>query len=112
MIYIPLLLYLFIYSVLVTFLSPLLLQSKLDDNNNSSNNDNESEELWNEDKIGPIINCIVKFILFLLSIELTNIKYSIIHYLTMAYINKNNKYDYIDVNEHQANEIKRNGRII
>ena len=106
MIYIPLLLYLFIYSVLVTFLSPLLLQSKLDDNNNSSNNDNELEELWNEDKNGPIINCIIKFILFLLSNELTNIKYSIIHYLNMDYIEENNNNDYKDINDNNDKEIK------
>ena len=97
MIYVPLFLYLFIYSVVVTSTSPIQVKSwyKYDTFNDWAK---KVEKDWNEKKNLPITNCIFIFIVFFLNVELTNIKNLLYHY-----INKDYGDDNIN-NENEENE--------
>ena len=101
MIYSPLLLYLFIYSILVMALSPLQFKNVMD----TQEINNPYEESWNkiETKITPIINCVIVLIIFILNLLLTDIKYSIIRYI-------NKDYDDDNSNENSSNEINNNNQ--
>ena len=83
LIYIPLFLYLLIYSVIVTGTSPFQGNSK--GSGDSISNDNELVKLWKNNKVTPIVNCIIKLIIFGLNFILLNIKYIIIHYISLDY---------------------------
>jgi hypothetical protein len=48
---------------------------------------NPFETLWKDNKATPIVNCVSIFILFILSIQLTKIKNSIIRYINEEYEN-------------------------
>ena len=101
MIYFPLLLFLFIYSVLVTFLSPFTFKSE----GENENYDKSFEESWNkiENKKIAIVNCVIILIIFILNLQLTNLKYSIIRYINKDYEENSNNNENIS-NENNNNQ--------
>ena len=72
-----------------------------DDSNDISND--PFQKSWGEikNKITPIVNCVIIFILFILDIILTNIKYSIIRYINKDYEEENNENNNI-INEKET----------
>ena len=110
MIFSPLLLYLFIYSILVTALSPLQFKNGMD----IAEKNNPFEESWNkiENKISLIIKCIIVLIIFILNLQLTNIKYSIIRYINKKYDeNSNNENNNTQNNDNNFENKNNNNNI-
>ena len=93
LIYSPLFFYLLVYSIIVTACSPLQpkMQSNQDGVFGFDLKNNPFETLWKDNKATPIVNCVSIFILFILSIQLTKIKNSIIRYINEEYENDDKK---------------------
>jgi hypothetical protein len=81
MIFIPLSFYLFVYSVIVTATSP----SQVKDSFSTDKSNNKFDKDWKDNKTLPIVNCVIKFIIFCIYTKLSGIKYLIVRYLNKDY---------------------------
>ena len=86
-IYIPFVFYLFIYSIIVTTISPLSVNY----DNNAPRTKSFYEEEWEDHKTVPLINAmVIKFILFIFTLIQITFKNEVILYLSMKYYEDEN----------------------
>ena len=86
-IYIPLVFYLFIYSIIVTTVSPLSVNY----DNKAPRTKSFYEEEWEDHKTVPLINAmVIKFILFIFTLIQITFKNEVILYLSMKYYEDEN----------------------
>jgi hypothetical protein len=104
MIFFPLLLYLFLYSIIIVWLSPFYMDSNILSKVFKDFESNRYEKLWRKRFIVPIINIIFKLFLYHFNYELSiRIKALIIIYLNFEKDKKSEKNTSVVINHNTYN---------